>query len=584
MYVTSEQIKEFEQKVMDNTLHLLGQDMKKKKRRHLPMAGRTEGFDQFNELKPLVNLKNSLAKGGFKEAAYRARSVGGGWTIFSYVRYGDGWIRVSMNAVEDMADTTTSSCKTKEQLEVAVEWIRSNLGQLPNAALDYDYNMKQAKLMPLYRAMAERGSDLVQGDKYVKTENRPPCDGRCTHASGPHCDCMCHGANHGTGKMVTTVVVGGKVKAIDFSEEDLLRAYKYRKLRDYALQMCDDINASYYTRRELDKIIDFEGRFSLNKKLDIDTQDFLTRLNETRRMKRKSTIGGVYYGVDGEFYVHGEGFAGQYDEESVVDYNRPPSTQPGLWCQWRPSDDGMHIQWDGGEKFYNYVEWIKSYKRSIYKMVSTTENPTEGMFEFQSLGNQVVDAFRNAGNEGTNMKYSVNVRIKNPGIAKYLIDARDFDNFMDAFQSASNMAKELDNDHFVEIVDNDFNEKVVNYGIQRLAHLVQTKNDLNRKRRRFYALLYPRHKRELMSGHYIREDMHFAYSKMEAAAGYRKAKEDMKAMTAEMKEARKELNAKFIWSDHGAISAIVCGDHRYSPEEIARLAELYNADAILLGD
>ncbi|CAM6003947.1 unnamed protein product [Sphagnum balticum] len=78
--------------------------------------------------------------------------------------------------------------------------------------------------------------------------------------------------------------------------------------------------------------------------------------------------------------------------------------------------------------------------------------------------------------------------------------------------------------------------------------------------------------------------MHFAYSKMEAAAGYRKAKEDMKAMTAEMKEARKELNAKFIWSDHGAISAIVCGDHRYSPEEIARLAELYNADAILLGD
>ena len=30
---------------------------------------------------------------------------------------------------------------------------------------------------------------VVQGDKYVKTENRSPCDGRCTHAHGPSCDC-----------------------------------------------------------------------------------------------------------------------------------------------------------------------------------------------------------------------------------------------------------------------------------------------------------------------------------------------------------------------------------------------------------
>jgi hypothetical protein len=71
----------------------------------------------------------------------------------------------------------------------------------------------------------------VQGDKYVKTENRPPCDGRCTHASGPHCDCACHGANHGSGKLVSVVIKEGKVCATNLSEEDVERAHVYRKMK-----------------------------------------------------------------------------------------------------------------------------------------------------------------------------------------------------------------------------------------------------------------------------------------------------------------------------------------------------------------
>jgi len=31
---------------------------------------------------------------------------------------------------------------------------------------------------------------------------------------------------------------------------------------------------------------------------------------------------------------------------------------PGAWCQWEPSDDGVAILWDEGEKFGNYEEWI----------------------------------------------------------------------------------------------------------------------------------------------------------------------------------------------------------------------------------
>ena len=31
---------------------------------------------------------------------------------------------------------------------------------------------------------------------------------------------------------------------------------------------------------------------------------------------------------------------------------------PGVWCQWIPCDEGAGIEWDGVEKFYNYIEWL----------------------------------------------------------------------------------------------------------------------------------------------------------------------------------------------------------------------------------
>jgi hypothetical protein len=101
---------------------------------------------------------------------------------------------------------------------------------------------------------------------------------------------------------------------------------------------------------------DFNGSFKLNKKLDAETQTFLTKFNETRRMKRKTS---KEFGVEGEFYVDGGGHAGQAQEPNIMAYNDPPSTQPSLWCQWRPNDEGTAIVWDEGEKFYSYVEWLQ---------------------------------------------------------------------------------------------------------------------------------------------------------------------------------------------------------------------------------
>lgn len=110
---------------------------------------------------------------------------------------------------------------------------------------------------------------------------------------------------------------------------------------------------------------EFHGQFNLNRPLDKETHEFLTKLASTRRMKRRMD---PKYGVQGEFYVDAateDDPFGQNEDETVIDGNRPPRTQPSLWCQWIPNEDGTAIEWDGGEKFYDYIEWIEYIQKAV---------------------------------------------------------------------------------------------------------------------------------------------------------------------------------------------------------------------------
>ncbi|MBL1227143.1 hypothetical protein [Enterococcus sp. BWR-S5] len=110
---------------------------------------------------------------------------------------------------------------------------------------------------------------------------------------------------------------------------------------------------------------DFSGEFTLDRKLDPETHKFLKGLASTRRMKRDpeklEELGFKGpFGPEGAFFVEDNGSLGQdMAGESIVEYNIPPETQPSLWCQWEPNEEGTAIVWDQGEKFYCYVEWIK---------------------------------------------------------------------------------------------------------------------------------------------------------------------------------------------------------------------------------
>ena len=124
---------------------------------------------------------------------------------------------------------------------------------------------------------------------------------------------------------------------------------------------------------------DFCGKFNLDRPLSSAHKLYLEHFAGTRRMKRdaRQTIlmadpvrlaCNLPIGENGAYFVGAKSLerdgecdtcAGQSRTTDIKDYNHPPSGQPGLWCQWIPNDDGTAIEWDGGEKFYDYVDWIK---------------------------------------------------------------------------------------------------------------------------------------------------------------------------------------------------------------------------------
>lgn len=113
----------------------------------------------------------------------------------------------------------------------------------------------------------------------------------------------------------------------------------------------------------------FNGGLKFNKPVTKELRDYINKFSSTRRMKRdveaikrqfpnwKELCFNGELGVEGEYFIGGDGFMGQGVESTIVNYNRPPAMQPGLWCQWIIQYD--ELVWDEGEKFYCYVEWLK---------------------------------------------------------------------------------------------------------------------------------------------------------------------------------------------------------------------------------
>lgn len=114
----------------------------------------------------------------------------------------------------------------------------------------------------------------------------------------------------------------------------------------------------------------FYGSFTFSRNLTDEEVAFINAFASRRHMRRdveklQAEYGNQYgnpftpedpLGPEGAYFVGGD-HNDEYNHPSILDYNEPPRGQPGLWCQWVVQN--MQLCWDGGEKFYNYVEWLQ---------------------------------------------------------------------------------------------------------------------------------------------------------------------------------------------------------------------------------
>lgn len=136
---------------------------------------------------------------------------------------------------------------------------------------------------------------------------------------------------------------------------------------------------------------EFYGSLKFNKPVTEELKNYINKFSSTRRMQRdvegikklypnwKELCFNGELGNEGEYFVGGEGFMGQGKETTIINYNRPPITQPSLWCQWIINEYG-ELAWDENEKFYSYIEWLEYLINNFFKPLGYVLN---GEIEFQ---------------------------------------------------------------------------------------------------------------------------------------------------------------------------------------------------------
>jgi hypothetical protein len=138
---------------------------------------------------------------------------------------------------------------------------------------------------------------------------------------------------------------------------------------------------------------EFTGHVTVTPPLNPHEIAYLRKFADTRRMDR----------TNGPYYVDGTGSYGQGRDADILDHNQPPAEQPGRWCGWVPTDDGMAIEWNGVEKFYGAAEWMTYLVDHFLKPDAVAQqrmasgelaNPPAGFehFAFNHVVNGTIDA------------------------------------------------------------------------------------------------------------------------------------------------------------------------------------------------
>lgn len=129
---------------------------------------------------------------------------------------------------------------------------------------------------------------------------------------------------------------------------------------------------------------EFDGEIAIVPAISDDHAEYINAFSSTRRMKRNAVKTakmpdpirkkvGLPIGIQGGYYVGGSEVHGQDD---IVEYNDPPDGQPNLWCDWVVDAANSVLIWNGMEKFYDYIAWMRYLIEHFFKPWGYTLNGT----------------------------------------------------------------------------------------------------------------------------------------------------------------------------------------------------------------
>lgn len=94
---------------------------------------------------------------------------------------------------------------------------------------------------------------------------------------------------------------------------------------------------------------DFIGHIDIDPGLNTAELAYLDAFRRSRRFDR----------AGGPYEVPGNPYLDEGPESNFDAYNRPALGQPQLWCQWEACWGGCCLTFDGNEKFYEPVRWLR---------------------------------------------------------------------------------------------------------------------------------------------------------------------------------------------------------------------------------
>jgi hypothetical protein len=126
---------------------------------------------------------------------------------------------------------------------------------------------------------------------------------------------------------------------------------------------------------------DFNGDFNITPQPSEEFSDKFNEWKDSRRVAIDVTklpsdvlVNSSKYTIFGDIGKDGSLLIGQdsMNAPHVPNYNSPGS-MPGLWCQWE-IDSEFNLAWDGGEKFYHYIDWLYWLIENIFEPQGFTLN------------------------------------------------------------------------------------------------------------------------------------------------------------------------------------------------------------------